>query len=773
MPRVSFFIFFVLLYISGLAQHRVSWLVTDQNAQPLAGALILTSTTSFITGEEGTASGNCANELMIFRVSHLGYKEYVDSIRITGSVTIKVQLQEAAEELQQVVIAADDARDHLVQNNGVKSYGAKAINSLPYLLGEQDPIKFVQTQPGVSTGTDGNNGYYVRGGGIDQNKIELDRIELYNSNHLFGFFSMFNAAAVDRIDYYKSGSPASVGGRLSSTMQVHTVDPDLYDFHGKFGVGVLSASLCIQIPLQKGKSSLLLAGRRSYFDLITQNLINPHSSLAKRTDYHFSDFLIKYHYRPVADHIISFTAFSASDDYDYRGSDVFHNLISWKSYNMGLRWKWLLSTRSDVEAYLNGGVYNQHFEADITGYAMKMWSDIDSWKGGMLVNQDFERHELTYGLEVTGRKIRPNQARVTTGDQAFTFAREADVPSLETGLFVDDNFQVNDKLQLALGIRMSGFAQVGPFQRYRSTENFVVLDTTVYEAGEWVKTYAGLEPRFRANYLIGGRQSLRFAYDRHYQYIHLSPLSSVSLPTDTWVPSSGLIRPQRAHQFTLGYHRQVKEVSFSVEAYAKWMDNQLEYRNGAIVGYSSGNNFDDAYIFGKGRSRGVEFFVQKDAGVFQYQVSYTWSKTERSLAAIQDGAYFSAKYDRRHDLNLVGSYRLASWTFSGLFKLATGSAITLPTAKYIINGNIISEYSERNGFRMPTYHRLDLAATYMPPKHPAAKWIISVYNVYNRSNPYYMYFDVQGDVNAYRLDINLKKVSLFPVLPSLSYELTF
>lgn len=178
MPRVSFFIFFVLLYISGLAQHRVSWLVTDQNAQPLAGALILTSTTSFITGEEGTASGNCANELMIFRVSHLGYKEYVDSIRITGSVTIKVQLQEATEELQDVVIAADDARDHLVQNNGVKSYGAKAINSLPYLLGEQDPIKFVQTQPGVSTGTDGNNGYYVRGGGIDQNKIELDRIEL-------------------------------------------------------------------------------------------------------------------------------------------------------------------------------------------------------------------------------------------------------------------------------------------------------------------------------------------------------------------------------------------------------------------------------------------------------------------------------------------------------------------------------------------------------------------------------------------------------------------
>jgi len=276
-------------------------------------------------------------------------------------------------------------------------------------------------------------------------------------------------------------------------------------------------------------------------------------------------------------------------------------------------------------------------------------------------------------------------------------------------------------------------------------------------------------------YTFNEKNSAKLSYDRSFQYIHLSPLSSVSLPTDVWVPSSEKIEPQSAHQWTLGYHRIFEAVplSFSIETYYKLMQRQMEYRDGVVVGYGQGNNFDDVFVFGKTRSKGLEVLLQKDDGPTKFQISYTWSKTEKSIDEIQNGSYFPAKYDRTHDMNIVASRKYQQWTFSGLFKLATGNAITLPISKYFIDGKLINEYGGRNAFRKPTYHRLDLSATLKPKKQPRSTWVFSAYNVYDRENPYYLHFEVDGNADEYRLDIRLKKVALFPVLPSISYEYSF
>ena len=767
----------ILLQISIVihAQHKVRWIVKSSQSL-LEGATISTSPHTFlITDHEGKAVGSFNPGWLKYQISFIGYSPATDSLYIADDTTITVSMVANDLEMEEVLINANSLKNQLKETStGHLTFDLKEVADLPYLLGEQDPIKFIQTQTGVSTGTDGNNGYYVRGGGIDQNKIELDHIELYNTNHLFGFFSTFKADAIKSVNFYKSGYPANIGGRLSSTLQLNTFNPNLEKVHGSLGIGLLAAEMSLEVPVIKNTSSIFLSGRRSYFDLITQNLLKPESEIRQRTDYHFSDLIFKYYHKIGNQHTLTLTGFTGADDYFYQSDKVFSNTINWNTYNVGLNWQWVRSSTFMTEAHFNTGVYHQQFGGDVNVYVLDLQSDISNGNAGVQFYQEFDKHELTYGLETTFRDIKPNQATLTLNDEIFTLSSARYVGSLESAVFIDDEVELNDQWRFGIGIRASNFIQLGPFNRFVE-EGTVVTDTISYSKNDIVKTYTGLEPRLRVNYLVSPSQSYRFSYDRNYQYIHLSPLSSVSLPTDIWVPSSAKIKPQSAHQFTFGYQQLMnqRDWKWSISIYYKLLENQLEYRNGAIIGYDNGNNFDDAFIFGRGRSYGTELSVQKETGPFKYQVNYTLSRTERIFDQVNNGEYFPAKYDRTHDLNVVGSYSWNNWTFSGLFKLSSGNALTLPTAKYVINEKVISEYTGRNAFRMPVYHRMDLAASLHPKGKENITWVFSVYNLYNRSNPYYVYFDVSGDVSEYSLDIDLKKVSLFPVLPAINYEFRF
>ncbi|MFT7196526.1 MAG: hypothetical protein ACI83W_000888 [Marinoscillum sp.] len=750
--------------------------IVDENDRPLLGATVSTDQNQIaITDINGKVRLSCSCDTLKINISFIGYQIYESDLAMMGPETT-IRLVPSEQIMQEVIVSGSSTKEQLNElSTGMKTINMESISQLPYLLGEQDPVKYIQTLPGVSTGADGNNGYYVRGGGIDQNKIMLDNIELYNTNHLFGFFSMFSGDAVDRVDFVKSGYSASEGGRLSSMLHVHSQNPNNNELTGSAGIGLLAAKLHLEVPVIKEQSSIMISGRKSYIDLITQNLVKEGSQLQRRTDYKFGDLMMKYQHQLSAKHQLSATGFISTDDYYFRNTRAYANAFYWKTSNAGISWKWLHSDLLSGEVYYTVGDYTQRFLADISGYNVSMSSHIKDMSAGSKNYLTLNRHEITFGLHSNWRSIRPNSINLSSEDRSTELTESQDIPSLESALFLDDEVSINNKWKLGIGLRISTYQQFGPFQRYRSTDNFIVTDTINYRRGEVAQNYFNLEPRLRVNHLISTFQSIRFSYDRTFQYIHLSPLSSVSLPTDVWVPSSEKVKPQGAHQFTLGYFQfgGDDDFQFSVNAFYKLLSNQMEYINGLAFGYNQGYNYDDTFIFGKGRSRGLEVFLQKEQGANQIQISYTLSKTERTFSAINNGKYFNSKYDRTHDLNILASHKSGSWTFSSVFKLATGNALTLPIAKYIIGGNVISEYGERNSFRMPLYHRIDLAASLVPRKHPKSTWVFSVYNTYNRNNPYYVYFDVQGNVNEYRLDIDLKKVALFPILPSIAYEFNF
>jgi hypothetical protein len=776
MIRGVLLVIFFALAGGSFAQSVITWQVKDSEQVPVLGAtVLLESGEVLITNTNGKVSKEISGAEIGFQITFVGFKPVQNAFPISGDTTLLIILESDEVVMEAVEIRGNQPRQQLQETGtGYVTFSMEGESGLPYLLGEQDPLKFIQSQSGVASGTDGNNGYYVRGGGIDQNAIELDHIELYNTNHLFGFFSTFNPKAIDQVSFMKSGFPAAIGGRLSSMMRIETINPDVDTFHGHVKVGVLAGGVSLEIPVIKQKSSLLVAARRSYLDLITQNLMDDESEISRRTDYRFSDLILKYNHRINSHHTLSLVGFMGTDDYLFRSERTFENHIYWKTLNGGVNWKWMANADLDGEVYATLGRYEQRYGAGLSIYQIDLDSYIANARAGTNVFLTRGSHLLTFGAEYSYRSFRPSQVHIESTQEEFNLSEVSWLPTAELAVSVDDEITLTEQLRIGLGLRLSSFVHLGPFTRYETTENLVSVDSTHFSHGEWVQHYVSPEPRVRVNYLMNQNSALKASYDRNVQYIHLSPLGSVSLPTDIWVPSSQKIRPQKAHQVALGYYSLLSsQIKYSVEGYYKLLQNQIEYRNGAIAGYSGSKNFDDDFIFGKGQSYGVEFSVTKDAGSVEYQASYTLSKTERSFEEVQGGETFRAKYDRTHDLNLIGTYHLGNWSFSGLFKLSSGNNLTVPVAKYVINESIVSEYSDRNAFRLPMYHRLDVAASWHPSGNEQVTWVFSVYNVYNRRNPYFVYFDVKGDVSAYALDISLKEVALFPVLPSLSFEFSF
>lgn len=747
--------------------------VMDENGGPLIGATLTTNLGTFdISDASGKVILDVDGDSVQILIRYVGYTDF--SKRVVTGITHRVQLEPSAQQMQEITISGSSDKHQLQEITHTRVFSMTATEHLPYLLGQQDPIKLIQTQSGVSTGTDGNNGYFVRGGGIDQNAIELDHMEFYNTNHLLGFFSMFNAHAVDHAEFIKSGYPAQIGGRLSSMLQLHSTSVVEQKTTGTVSAGFLALDACVKVPVVSEKSGIMVAARRSYIDLITQNLMQESSHFRKATDYRFQDVLIKYDHRISSDHQVFMEYFQGSDHSNYQSSRTFSNQIAWSTHNYGVVYNWLINDHNDIQAYANGGLYQQSFQADISTYGINLNSYIQNWKSGIQWTHSQEKHELTLAAEWINRVFRPSQVDVKTGEEVFALAQANKIYTSQWSLSGDDTWQLSSLFKIGFGLRVSGFIQYGPFQRIFPDEELQSADTVFYSRGEIVNAYMGLEPRLRMVYLLPRDRSLKFSYDKTFQYIHLSPLSSVSLPTDLWVPSTSVIKPQMAHQFSLGYYQVTpRSLSYHVEIFGKLLRNQMEWANGVIAGYSDSPNFDDDFVFGKGHSYGMEFSGSGSVGKITGEINYTLSRTFRIFPELNGGMKFPAKYDRIHDLNVTASYSLKNWKFSLLGKLASGTALTLPTAKYLIGERVISEYTSRNGSRMPLYHRMDVAAVFTPPKHPSSKWIFSVYNVYNRKNPYFIYFDVRGDVSDYSLDIDLQKVSLFPVLPSVSYEFHF
>lgn len=730
------------------------------------------------TNDNGEAVINADKELLEIEVSYLGYKSIKRIVNLTRKKNIVFSLQPLAIQTNEIIINAENDQLRLRNNEtGITRLNISELSDLPDLLGETDVLKSIQLLPGVQSGGEGSTGFLVRGGSIDQNLILMDGIPIYNSSHLFGFFSIFNPYTVSGLTFIKSGFSARYGGRVSSVLDIQSKMPARDKPSFESSIGLLSTAVSLDQPVVKKKLGFKISARRTYIDLLSKMFFSEQSDIRKQTDYYFGDLNLIADYLPGEKDRLTLTAYAGVDDFNYSGKNEFSNQIHWNNTLGGLNWKHTFNKALFTETLVYLTDYEINFGAILNTYDLDIYSSIRDLgiKNDWSLDLPGAKHSLTFGMQFIDHRFVPNNFDIFVDDEPLETGQKSRLYGFEGGAYVEDDFDVNEKLSLRVGLRYNFYQQNGPFTRYISDENYILEDTITYGTGEQVQWYGNFEPRFSTRYLLNDNSALKFSLDLTSQYIHLAPISSVSLPTDVWVPSSSYIKPQSATQYSLVYNTNIDDqYEASASLYYKKMNKLVEYRNGVVLGYGAGYNYDDNFVFGNSDSYGLELFLSKTVGQTTGWISYMLSKTDRKFEELNDGQPFPAKYDRRHNINFTLSYELNDrWTLSGLFVYSTGNALTIPVGRYVINGNVINDYAGRNNFRMPPYNRLDLSAELKskPGKKIQSSWVFSIYNVYSRQNPYYIYFDIEGDLNEYNLEIEPKQVSLFPVLPSISYKI--
>jgi hypothetical protein len=747
--------------------------------------------------------------------SYIGYNDFSQTINLDKDIRSNIDLNPAAITTKEVVIIGEKS-DQNVQDAqmGKIEMDIEKVKALPAFLGEVDVLKTIQLLPGVQSAGDGNSGFYVRGGGPDQNLIMLDEAVVYNASHLFGFFSVFNADAVKNIELIKGGMPANYGGRLASVLDISMKEGNSKKTTAQGGIGLISSRLTIEGPIKKDTCSYVISGRRTYIDVLAKPFI-PETSPFAGSGYFFYDLNTKINYRISDKDRLFLSGYFGRDIFNFNQAESGFNVkIPWGNATTSLRWNHLFTDKLFVNTTLVFSDYKFSFGASQSEFDFKLFSGIRDYNAKF----DFSYfpsvlHNIKFGGNYIFHTFIPSSVSAKSGDVEFDTGEIMNQNAHEMAAYVNDEFDVSEKLKFNLGLRYSGFMQVGPFTRYVKDElnPNKTSGEIKYESWEKVAYHQGIEPRATMRYSFNSRSSFKAAFTRNYQYIHLATLSSVSLPTDVWIPSSDVVKPQIGTLYSAGYFRNFFENKYesSVELYYKTMKNQVEYREGYVPGDAVKDNVDNNLVFGDGYSYGAEFFLKRRLGEFTGWIGYTWSKTMRVFPDLNQGNPFPARYDRRHDLSLVGTYEFNDrWTFSSTFVYATGSAITMPVSWYLIEGNVVYDYGDRNDFRMAPYHRMDIAATWTPDrkkrlakkelkrkekstesnkaeisvnesilkratKNYESSWTFSVFNVYNRANPYFIYQDTQRNRETGAITNTAKQVSLFPILPSATWNFRF
>ncbi|MEP7279050.1 MAG: TonB-dependent receptor [Bacteroidota bacterium] len=711
--------------------------------------------------------------------SFVGYQGKRVSLQLSSSQTLNFLLLPKISTNQEVVVYGR-RRDENVKNSQMGRFdlSVSRVKALPVLLGEVDVLKTLQLLPGIRNAGEGNTGLYVRGGGPDQNLIILDDAVVYNTGHLFGFFSVFNADAIKNVTLIKGGMPAQYGGRLSSVLDVAMKDGNANKLQVDGGIGLIASRLSIQGPIKKDRASFIVSARRTYIDVLVKPFISKTSQFSG-SGYYFYDLNTKVNYKISEKDRLYLSGYFGKDVFDFRNTRrSFSANIPWGNATATLRWNHVFNQKLFANTTLVYNKYNFAFNASQSNFNIGLSSGIKDLNGKV----DFDyypapQHKIKFGGLYTHHTFTPNVLSGNQDSTQFAPNNENNKYANEAALYVQDDWELSDKIKVNLGLRYSNFKQVGPYTNFTEDANGNKLDSTQYGRGQKVKSYGGLEPRFTLRYALNDQTSLKGSVTRNLQYIHLVSNAGSTLPTDLWVPSTYYVQPQIAWQYAAGLYKNFKDNTFetSVELYYKDMRNQIEYKEGYTPSLSDP---EKQFVFGKGWSYGAELYVGKNKGRLTGWLGYTLSWTYRKFPQLNGGEAYFAKYDRRHDLSLVTTYELSrKWKVSGVFVYGTGNATTLPERFYIIGGVLTQEYSRIDQYRLPAYHRLDLAATYTPiPKRKKkihGSWVFSVYNVYSRANPYFIYYDQTGSPYNNTLKVEARKVSLFPVIPAITYNFHF
>ncbi|MCF8391251.1 MAG: TonB-dependent receptor plug domain-containing protein, partial [Bacteroidales bacterium] len=655
------------------------------------------------------------------------------------------------------------------------------ISSLPGFLGEADPIRFLQLTPGVQSGTEGGVGFYVRGGNVDQNLVLFNNAPVYNPGHLMGFFSVFHPDVINDVNLLKSGIPARYGERLSSLVQVNSIKGESDSLELKAEIGIISSRFMVNRSFNKGKGSFYVAGRRTYFDVLIKPLMKPiledASPFFRNSDYYFYDYNAGVNYRIGTKDHLSLSFFRGMDYYNFHRDEIsLENNLDWGNTVGSFRWFHSFNESLSWSNFISITHYQFGLMGSQSLYAFEMNSMAKNIRYKSMMTLVKENKKVFAGFEFTKHNFLPNEIDAEAGNFIIDFLSFNPLHAYEAAVFSDYEYSFGN-FSFSAGIRYSLFNQIGPYKEYIKNEYNNTSDSIVFSEGESMILYHEPEPRLSLKYTLNNESSLKASYMRMAQYIHLATSSSVSLPTDIWLPSSKDILPQTGSQFSLGYYRNFCQNNYesSLEVYYKHSNNQLEFVRGVITN-SVNMTLEDNIAKGMGRSYGAELYLRKKNGAVTGWISYALARTEKVFEEINEGKLYPAKHDRRHDFSLALMRELNDkWSASMVFIFVSGNALTIPESRYIIQGNILNDYGEVNSFRMPAYNRMDVSFTRedIKPNGNIAAWNFSVYNLYNRANPFYIYFETTGDINNYSLEVSPQLVSLFPVIPSISWSYKF
>lgn len=711
--------------------------------------------------------------------TYLGFAAQEFELDLNEDLRLNINLAPESTLLNEIVVKAEK-KDHNVSSTDISrtELSSEEIKSIPAFMGEVDILKAIQLLPGVQSAGEGNSGLYVRGGGPDQNLILLDEAIVYNPGHLFGFFSVFNADAIKNTVLYKGGMPAQYGGRLSSVLDISMKEGNNQRFQATGGIGLISSRLTLEGPIVKRKSSFMVSGRRTYADILSKPFLK--GTEFEGNGYYFYDLNAKFNYKFSDKDRLYLSGYFGRDVFNFTGSGGDFKIdIPWGNATFTARWNHLFNNRLFVNTSLIYNNYDFSTNGSQLNWNFSFFSKIKDINGKI----DFDyfmdtKSRLRFGLNYIHHNMSPITASFDNSADSVQLETDNVEPKYghELAAYLAYELEVNARFKLNIGLRASGFQQTGPYTYLQEDEAGEIIDTVQYGKGKPVKTYGGLEPRVSFRWLLNTSTSLKGAFTVNKQYVHLVSNSNTTLPTDIWVPSSKLIKPQNAYQISMGIFKNFSDNRFetSIEIYYKKMENQIEYEDGYTPGLNE--EVERNFVFGKGYSYGLELFVKKRYGKLTGWVGYTLSWTNRNFPDINSGMEFPAKYDRRHDISVTGSYDLNDrWRFSATFVFGTGNAFTMPDSWYIVDGAFVQEYVNRNNFRLDSYHRMDIAVTLKgkESKKFSSNWVFAIYNVYNRHNPYFIYFAQEGNIADGSAKLTPKQVSLFPIIPSITWNFKF
>ncbi len=753
----SVFLFFVFVSVVSAQKYTISGYIKDAaTGEVLIGASLYVPKLKVgaVTNAYGFYSLTLNADSVGLAIRFMGYKPVFKKIDLRKDIELNVGLQTL--ELGEVVITGSKASENVEKPQmGVIDVPITSVKELPAIFGEKDLFKVLQLLPGVQSGSEGSAGFYVRGGGADENLILLDEAVIYNPFHMAGFFSIFNGDAIKSVDLYKGGFPAQYGGRLSSIIDVSMKDGNDQGFHGEGGIGLISSRLMLEGPIVKNKVSFMVSARRTYLDV----LIKPFLPVGTEAAYYFYDLNAKVNYIISDKDRVYLSGYMGADVLSTSFSspgDTTGIGVSWGNSSATARWNHVFSPKLFANTTMIYDDYNFSINEQMNNQEAKIQSGIQDIGGKI----DFDwfpspLNHVKFGATYTYSEFIPSLVQGPAG--SLGFANEQTKYVHNAAGYINDEYTYSEKWSFNIGLR-------APYFDYKQT------------------TYIEVEPRFTAKYALNKTTSLKASYAMMYQNIHLLSSTSISLPTDIWIPSSNIVKPEQSQQVSAGIFKNFLDNAFetSAEVYYKKSNNVIEYQPGTDIFFNP--DIDNALYFGQGWSYGLELFIKKNVGKFTGWLGYTLSWANLQFDQLNNGDPFPATYDRRHDFSITGIYNFnKNWSFSTVFIYETGSSLTVPLGTYNVPWNTNSgyiqvlDYGAMNAYKLPPYNRLDIGIKYTKQhKRYQDEWRLDIYNAYSRENPYFVFIDPNYyDANANIVKSAAVQISIFPIIPTVSYNFKF